>query len=160
MRLSSRVAGWIEADEESVLYLPDGLLGFEDFHEYVLVQPNDLQQVSVIVATEDPEVCFCLIDPNLLLARPYEAGLSDADRDILDLQPDDPVSLFVLVSSGEGGRKLTANLRGPVVLNRRNRVAKQIVVYNPAYSFRQPLVTPEQQEPAEAAHLSGHRLSA
>jgi flagellar assembly factor FliW len=68
--------------------------------------------------------------------------LGDSDKDALEFQPGDAVSIFVIVSSADGGRKVTANLKGPVVVNNRNRMAKQVVIYNPAYSVRQSWLGP------------------
>jgi flagellar assembly factor FliW len=151
MILRSRFFEQIEVDEKSVLYLPDGLLGFEDLKHYILAEVEEFRPFLWLVSVDDPEIGFAISDPQLFFGRPYEVGLSDADKDVLELQTGDEISVFVIVSIWDGGRKITADLKGPVVLNTRNRLTKQVVIYNPAYSVRQPLLTVQEGGAREAA---------
>jgi flagellar assembly factor FliW len=144
MFLSSKALGGMEIDESAILYLPDGLLGFEDLKRYVLVEVDEFLPFLWLVSVEQPEVGFAIADPQLFYGPPYEVGLSDSDKDCLDFQTGDQVSIFVIVSITDGGRKITANLKGPVVLDTRNRLGKQVVVYSPSYSVRQGLLTVEE----------------
>ena len=50
------------------------------------------------------------------------------------------IAIFVVVSMDEGGQRITGNLKGPIVLNVRNRRAKQLVVYGSSFSARQPML--------------------
>lgn len=159
MTLRSNQLGAFEVSDKTSLFLPDGILGFEDLKKYSIVENADAQPFMWLVSQQDPEVCFAVVDPDHIVEEGYEAHLSESDHDTLDLQPGDPISVFVLVSSSDGGRKLTVNLKGPVVLNLRNRVAKQVVVYNPAYGFRQPLLPDGEAQTGHAPERS-QRLSA
>jgi flagellar assembly factor FliW len=138
MKVRTNMMGTVEVSEDATLYVPDGLFGFEDLKRYVVTEVESLSPFRLLISTEDPEVAFAVADPRLIL-EPYSVPLADSDRDLLDLQADDRISMFVLLSTSDTGDGFTANLKGPVVLNTRNRVAKQVVVYNPAYSFRHPL---------------------
>lgn len=145
MKVPTKWMGTVEVSEDATLYVPDGLFGFEDLKRYAVADVETLRPFRLLISTEDPEVAFVIADP-LALFRPYSAPLADSDRDLLDLQPDDQVSMFVLLSAADAGDGFTANLKGPVVLNTRNRVAKQVVVYNPAYSFRHPLDQDQEEQ--------------
>ena len=146
MKVRTKMLGMLEVSEDATLYVPDGLFGFEDLKRYAVAKVESLEPFRLLISTEDPEVAFAIADPRMVL-EPYSVPLADSDRDLLDLQPGDPVSMFVLLSAADAGDGFTANLKGPVVMNTRNRVAKQVVVYNPAYSFRHPLdQDPEGQE--------------
>jgi flagellar assembly factor FliW len=146
MRVRTKLLGSVEVPDDATIYLPDGLLGFEDLKRYVVVEVASAGPFRLLISTEDPEVAFAVTDPSTVLGEEYAVPLADSDRDLLDLQPDDPISTFVLLSTADGDDGFTANLKGPVVLNTRNHVAKQVVVYNPAYSFRHPLTQdPEEQ---------------
>lgn len=139
MKVRTKMMGTLEVSEDATLYVPDGLFGFEDLKRYAVAEVESLEPFRLLISTEDPEVAFAVADPRMVLEEPYSAPLADSDRDLLDLQPGDRVSTFVLLSAADAGDGFTANLKGPVVFNTRNRVAKQVVVYNPAYSFRHPL---------------------
>lgn len=138
MIVRSNVLGTVEVPEDARLYLPDGLLGFEGLKHYVLVDDPLYEPFRWLVAAEDPAVSFAVLDPVDAWGEDYAVTLCDSDRDLLDYQVDDPLQRFVLVSISEAGDGFAADLKGPVVWNTRNRLAKQVVVYNPAYSFRHP----------------------
>jgi flagellar assembly factor FliW len=155
MILQSRSLGEIEVKDDAVLYFPDGLLGFEDLKRYILVEVEEFRPFYWLVSVEEPEIGFAISDPQFFHHTPYEVTLSEADRDVLDLQAGDRISVLVIVSIAEGGRRISANLKGPVVLNTRNRLGKQVVVYSPSYSVRQGILAME--EPAVVATAAAVR---
>jgi flagellar assembly factor FliW len=160
MFLSSKALGKMEVEESAILYLPDGLLGFEDLKRYILVEVEEFVPFLWLISVEQPEVGFAIADPKLFYAPPYEVTLSESDKDCLDIQAGDPVSIFVIVSITDGGRRITANLKGPVVLNTRNRLGKQVVVYSATYSVRQGLLTAEEERVPVAGIASRGRAVA
>jgi flagellar assembly factor FliW len=155
MILRSRTLGEFEVQEDSILYFPDGLLGFEELKRYILVEVEEFRPFFWLLAVEEPEIGFAISDPQLFHRTHYEVPLSEADRDVLDLQGGDTISVFVIVSIQEGGRRISANLKGPVVLNTRNRLGKQVVIYSPSYSVRQGILAVE--EPLEVVTATAQR---
>ncbi len=147
MILRSRTIGQIEVAEDSVLFCTEGLVGFEDLKRFILAEPEEFLPFYWLISVDEPEIGFAIADPQLFFAERYEVPLGDSDKDALDLQPGDTVSIFVIVSITEGGSRITANLKGPMVLNTRNRMCRQVVIYNPAYSVRQPLLDQEVARP-------------
>ena len=143
MILRSRTIGEIRVEEDSVLYFADGLVGFEDLKKFVLAEVQEFQPFMWLVAVDEPEIGFAIADPQFFYPDRYEVPLGESDKDVLDLQTGDTVSIFVIVSIADAGRRITANLKGPVVLNTRNRMCKQVVIYNPAYSVRQAALAPQ-----------------
>lgn len=137
MILRSPLLGEFQATEDSIRYFADGLMGYETLKRFALVETEEFQPFLWMVSVDDPRVAFALAEPELFYADRYDVPLGDSDKDVLDLHPGDTVSIFVLVSTLDGGRRITANLKGPVVVNDRNRLGKQVVIYNPAYSVRQ-----------------------
>jgi flagellar assembly factor FliW len=155
MILRSRSLGEFEVQEDSILYFPDGLLGFEELKRYILVEVEEFRPFFWLLSVEEPEIGFAISDPQLFHRIHYEVPLSEADRDVLDLQGGDTISVFVIVSILEGGRRICANLKGPVVLNTRNRLGKQVVIYSPSYSVRQGILAVE--EPLEVVTAIAQR---
>jgi flagellar assembly factor FliW len=155
MNLRSSILGEIEVEESSVLLLPDGLLGFEDLKHYILAEVEEFLPFLWLISVDEPDIGFAIADPQLFYAPRYEVSLSESDKDVLDLQTGDSVSVFVIVSILEGGRRVTANLKGPVVLNTRNRLGKQVVIYSPSYSVRQGLLATEEPVPVAEMAMRG-----
>jgi flagellar assembly factor FliW len=153
MILHSKMLGRLKVDDGSLLYCADGLVGFEEYQKFYLAEVPEYGPFLWMMSAEEPDLGFAVADPQLFFPGRYEVSLGDAERDALDLQPGDTISIFVIISIMDGGRRITANLKGPVILNTRNRMCRQVVIYNPAYSMRQPLLVPgEERTPlAESA---------
>ncbi len=147
MILRTKSLGEIDFIEEAILHFPDGLLGFEGLKRYILAEVNEFLPFFWLISVDEPEIGFALMDPRLSFGSSYGINLSDADREVLGLTAGDAVSVFVIVSISDGGRRITANLQGPVVLNTRNRTGKQVVIYSPGYSVRQSLLAAEETAP-------------
>ncbi len=121
-----------------VIQLPDGLLGFERVKNYVLLTRPAEEPFMWLQMVGDPKRAFLVVPPNFIMAD-YQPDLSDLDVEFLDLA--EPAEAFVLniVTLRPHGRA-TANLRGPIVINRRTLIGKQVIPVNAAqYAIQHPL---------------------
>lgn len=153
--LHSKMLGRLEVDEASLLYCAGGLVGFEEYKKYYLAEVPEYGPFLWMMSAEEPDLGFAVADPQLFFPGHYEVILGECEREALDLRPGDSISIFVIVSILDGGRLITANLKGPVVLNTRNRICRQVVIYNPAYPMRQPLLAPPVERTPFAASARG-----
>lgn len=119
--------------------MPRGLLGFEDEHEFVLVEEPD-SPVCWLQASDEPQVALPVIEAFLIYPE-YNFDLSDAEAAALKLEgPADATVLVVLTARAEPPM-VTANLLAPIVLNRAERQALQIVLADTQYPMRYPVLT-------------------
>jgi len=134
MRVLTRPYGEIDLDERQRIGLPWGLLGFEDLHDWVLLdaaQPPFIWLQSL----ERPEIAFVLIDP--LVFRPdYAPNADPAEVAGLELAAPDDALVFVIVTVPAEGARMTANLQGPLLINRRTRTGCQVVSTDPRWGVR------------------------
>lgn len=140
MEITTTRFGIVNVDEGSVLRVPGGIIGFSDQQRYVIIEHKPGSPFYWFQALDRPELAFVIIDP-LLFKPDYEVPLSTAL--LGELQVEDPaeVSIYVIVTIPQGRpREMTANLIGPLVINTRARVARQIVLDDEAYSLRHPLM--------------------
>jgi len=126
MRVKTKAYGEIDADERQRVSFPAGLLGFERFKDYILLDAQQkpffyLQSIDV------PDLAFILIDP--FLFRPdYSLDVNDDNLGEIGLsQPDDVLVFAIVTVPGEGGA-VTANLMGPLIINKQNRLGMQTVL--------------------------------
>ncbi len=143
MKVSSEV---LNADAASghLLKLPKGLIGFPDHTSFeLLYQPDQLPFRWLRLIGPDT-VHFVVIEPNGIVPE-YEPELFDEDAAALGLvDPGDALVLnIVSVSHGEPVTA-TVNLVGPIIINRRTGIARQVVLSNHGrYNARHPLVVSE-----------------
>ncbi len=126
MRVKTKAYGEIDADERQRVSFPAGLLGFEQFKDYILLDARQkpffyLQSVGL------PELAFILIDP--FLFRPdYSIDVDDEILAEIGVKDPTEVLVFAIVTVPPDGSAVTANLMGPLIINKTNRKGMQTVL--------------------------------
>ncbi len=137
MRIANGQLGEIDVRSAPALHIPGGLIGFEDHERYYLIDREEFEPFRWLVAADDPQLAFAVVDPDPFLDEPYVVALTEADRTILDLEEGEGVRLLALVSPGERGEPPTLNLKGPIAVAS-NGIARQILVYSSKAPLRHP----------------------
>lgn len=115
---------------ENVLQLPLGLLGFEQFKRYELLSRPEEAPFLWLQVLDQPDLAFIVVAPTAVLPD-YEPQISDEDVAFLDLRTPADALVFNIVTL-RGRNNATVNLKGPVLVNRRTLVGKQIIPLNAA----------------------------
>jgi flagellar assembly factor FliW len=127
------------------LHFAGGLPGFPDARRFVLVRLGDeLSPFSVLRSLDDgpdngPGLEFVVTHPGLFFPD-YEPEIDDDTAERLELQSADDALLLVIVTVAEPVDHSTANLLGPIVVNRHTRAAAQAVLGGAGYATREALV--------------------
>lgn len=128
MKVETYLFGSVEVDPENVISFPEGLTGFANCKRFMLAHETDLGEPAsyTLQSLDDPNLAFQIADP-AALGFHYELALSDAESAILQNPgADDVAVMLVLFKQDSGdGRGLQANVRAPLIINLRNRVALQ-----------------------------------
>ena len=126
MKIATKAYGLIDVDERQRISFPLGLLGFEPLKEYVLLDA-ERQPFYWLQSLEVEQLAFILINP--FLFRPdYELDIDDEDLRDIGLSGPEKALIFAVVTIPPEGEPMTANLQGPLVLNRDTRTGKQAVL--------------------------------
>jgi flagellar assembly factor FliW len=129
--------GLIQASETEIIRIPDGLVGFRAFTQFVLLPDPEVAGLTWLQSVTAPELAFGLIAPPLAIAE-YRAELRPGDRAALELDEERSALTYVILNRGEGGG-LTVNLQGPLVFNLARRLGRQLVLTSSRYAVRYPL---------------------
>jgi flagellar assembly factor FliW len=132
--------GEIEVDADLILRFPEGLIGFENCQQYVVVRHDDTSSFRWLQSLEMAAVAFPIIEPCAF--RPdYAPTISDSDAKVLELNRDSSTLLFTVVSvPANNPRAMTANLLAPLVINGDIRQGKQVIVQDEGYTTRHEVV--------------------
>jgi flagellar assembly factor FliW len=123
---------------KDIIQLPLGLLGFENIKQYVLTA-NPAEEPFMWFQMMDNSKRAFLVAPPARLVPDYRPDISDDDATFLEItDPSDAVVLNIVTL--RNGDRPTVNLKGPVVINRRTLVGKQVIPNNASkYSLHHPL---------------------
>lgn len=126
----------IPMNEGNIFTFPDGVPAFEDHHKFVFFCNTDMQPFFFMKSIGiSPEVSFVCIDPFLICPN-YNLRLSQADLKALELKRSEDAFVFSFVTVRDDVTQITANLQGPVVLNQRKGIGRQIICEGGSYDVR------------------------
>lgn len=134
MRINTKPYGQIDVHEKQKIFFPYGILGFEHLKYYVLFDARQhpfywLQSLDVV------EVAFVLINPRLF--RPdYTLEVDKKDLKEIGLESLEDILDFAIVTIPENTSKMTANLQGPIIINRKTRIGRQSISLNLKWKVR------------------------
>jgi flagellar assembly factor FliW len=113
------------------LELPQGLIGFANYQRAELLYlPDHLPFLWMKLHNGRDELHFIVIEPGGIVPD-YEPEIFDTDAEQLDLRdPAEAMILNIVTLKRQNPVEATVNLIGPVVVNRRTRVGRQLVISN------------------------------
>jgi flagellar assembly factor FliW len=125
--------------KENVISMPLGLLGFERVKKYVLLITPEEEPFYWLQMLDNQSQGFVVMNPSAAVPD-YAPDIAQADIEFLGIQsPADALVLnIVTVRHGQA----TANLKGPIVINRHTLVGKQCIPTNVAEFALQHPVNP------------------
>jgi flagellar assembly factor FliW len=126
MRVTTKAYGEIEIDERQLVNFPSGILGFEKFTRWALLDARQ-KPFYYLQSLELPELAFALIDP-FIFRTDYALDIADEVlTEIGVVNPDDAI-VFAIVTAPSDGGPITANLMGPLIVSRNRRIGMQAVL--------------------------------
>jgi flagellar assembly factor FliW len=134
MKVQTKPYGEMEIEDRQLISFPRGLFGFEDLRRFALF---DAAQAPFywLQSLERVEVAFVLIDPHFF--RPdYTPDVDPAELEEIGITVAEDALVFSIVTIPADSRQMTANLQGPLVINRRSHAARQSISTNPRWGVR------------------------
>jgi flagellar assembly factor FliW len=137
--------GQIEVEDDKVLHFAEGLPAFEDEHEFVIIPYDEESPYVFLQSLTTPDLAFLMTVPFVFFPE-YEFELDDDNQAKLDIKTQEDLLLYVLLTI-PGGKvpEMTANLMAPLVINRANMQARQIVLEHSGYTTKHRLF-PDKKE--------------
>ncbi|MBF0498583.1 MAG: flagellar assembly protein FliW [Candidatus Riflebacteria bacterium] len=131
--------GEIDVSNEDIVQFPEGLLGFNEFHRFVILNSQEGSPFRWLQSLDDGNLAFIIIEPlNFLFS--YDLDLADSDAAFLGLERAEDAVLYSIVTVPENVRDMTANLQGPLVINAINRKGRQVISSNATHSIKANIV--------------------
>ncbi len=139
MRINTNRFGELEVNPKNVLTFPNGLLGFKDVHDFILIDPSENSPLKWLQSINVPELAFVVTDP-LLFKPDYEIRIFRTDLEEIEVNDPENVIQLVIVTVPRDPSKMTANLKGPLLINTENNKGKQLVLDDSEYELKYRLL--------------------
>ncbi len=131
--------GTLNIDEDKIINFPQGILGFEDIKRYVILVFEEYEPFQFLVAVDDPEITFSIVSP-LLVTEKYLPEITKDNVAVIGDFADEDLIMYAIVTIKEDKKKVTANLKGPIIINQKNKIAQQIIIEEEEYSMEHPFI--------------------
>ena len=115
---------------QNKISLPQGLFGFSKIRNMELM--FDKEELPFMWLREEQEngLAFVVLEPGGVLPD-YSVEIADADIKVLGITgPEDTMILNIVTLLPEQSSKISLNLVGPIIVNRKTLVGKQCIINN------------------------------
>lgn len=135
MQLETLQFGAIEVTDDQIITFPKGLLGFEGLHRYVIVDREDCRPFRWLQSVDSGDLALVVIDPHTFFP---DYTVSVHAREVADIGARNPedVEIMVVATIPKEMEKMSVNLQGPILINRMDMQAKQLVLTDSQYSVQ------------------------
>ena len=141
MKIKTTRFGTIDIEEEKIIKMPSGMLGFPDKKKFIILQHQENSPFFWYQSVDDPGLAFVITDPFLFIPD-YKIDLEVTLKE-MSWNGDGNgknLNLFVVVNIPRGmAHKMTGNFIGPILINEKVYQAVQIVLSDSPYTHRFPL---------------------
>ena len=111
---------------DKIIHFPRGLMGYEDQHEFTLLQIKPGASFLMLQSMTDPRLGLLVADPYCFMDD-YQIRITEAEQTILNIASREQVAVLVTVSIPAGRPEKTAlNLSGPILINHEARLGLQV----------------------------------
>lgn len=166
MEVQTRDFGALTFEDKDVITFPLGIVAFDHLHRYVLVETVENSPWRTLQSVEDGNVAFAVVDP-WAVAGKYDPQLSPEDLEFIGVDDIREAAFLAIAVIPDDVRKTTVNLRAPIVINPKTRMAWQVILPGDEYPIRCPVfgvedakVLPVQDESRAGAERRSRQVEA
>ena len=136
MKINTMYHGEVEIEE--VLNFEKGIPGFVDEKQFALLPLSDDETFFVLQSVATPGLAFILSSP-FQFFRTYDFQLDEPAVEELGLEKEKDVAVYSILTVQDPFEKTTANLQAPIIINLKNRKAKQVILHEEQYQTKHPI---------------------
>ena len=132
MKANTRIFGEIDIDESKIITFVNGMVGFPDMKKFTLIYDEEKKNKGGIMwfqSLDEPEFAMPVMEPTVILPE-YNPTVNNELLSPLGELTSDNLYVLVTVTVPSDITKMTANMKGPIIINTDTLLANQIVVEN------------------------------
>ncbi len=145
MEIMTRDFGKVDIDEDKIIEFPEGIPGFKEENEFVLL-PLEKDSLFVIMqSVNNPDLAFITIEPKSII-KDYEFVISEKTEELLEISGIEDIILLNIVNIKDQVEDMTMNLAAPLVININANLGKQVILDDKNYPVKFKLNNTESKE--------------
>ena len=128
MKANTRIFGEIDIEDDKIIRFVNGLVGFPDMVDFALIHDEKKGPggIAWLQSMQETQFAMPVIDP-LLIKATYNPKVEDELLKPLGEFGEDDMLVLVTVTIPSDIKNMSANLKGPIVINTSTRKACQVI---------------------------------
>lgn len=135
MKIKTTRFGELEVDKKDIIEFTEGLLGFENLKKFFIVDPGDQTLILWLQSIDDAGTAFPIIEPKIFQPN-YMVKLLPVELNSLSLENLQNASVYTVLTIPQNVTEMSANLKAPIIINNKTKVARQIVLQDSKLEVR------------------------
>lgn len=139
MVTKTRFFGEVEIDDEKILTLDHGIMGFEDSKKWTIlydIEKGTEGVISWFQSLDFPELALPIISPYAVTDSYSPIVEDELLKPLGEFKDEDLLIFLILTIPSENPKLTTANFRAPLIINPLNKKGIQVIVNNEDYPVR------------------------
>ena len=140
MKINTKVFGEVEIADDKIIHFPSGIVGFPELTEFTLLHDEEKGAGSIhwLQSIQEPGFAMPVMDP-LLVCTDYNPEVDDEFLKPLGGLDPEEILVLVTVTVPSDLKKMSVNLRGPIIINATAKKACQVIVEGEGYQVKYPI---------------------
>lgn len=138
MDVKTRNGKTISVNDDHILHFPEGLFGFELYHNYA-VYDSEYPPFVWMQSIEEPNLAFLIVDP-FLICEDYELDVDDKSLAKIGIKSPADVFVMSIVTIPQGDSPVTANLQGPLIINKNTKECLQVILNSTKWTTKHDII--------------------
>ena len=139
MTIETKLFGKIEVDEEKLITFPQGIIGFPDLKDFMLIHDGEGKgSIRWMQSVQEPAFAMPVVDPLAILPE-YNPDIEDELFKPLGGITQENMLVLVSITVPKEIEKMTVNLKGPIIINSESLKAAQLIIDDDKYQVKFPI---------------------
>lgn len=130
--------GKIEYKDDEIINFANGIPGFENEKEFILVKADQDGTLVLLQSINTPELSFIIANP-FSFYPDYEFKIDEQTKEELKIEKIEEVAVWGILSIPDDFQKATINLSAPLTINTKKRKGKQVILNDPNLQTKTPI---------------------
>ncbi len=136
IQLSTKFFGIKEVSEDEVIQFPEGIYGFTEEKQFIIFKEKEESPFLWLQSLRNPDLAFVIIDPNQIVKN-YKPKILHTDLQMLEVNFLEECKIYAILTIPENKpEEMTINLQGPILLNVKKNIAKQVISLDENHGVR------------------------
>ena len=134
MKAKTRLIGDIDIDDDKVIVMETGMIGFPDLKHFALIRDEEKKKdrklnIMWFQSMDDGDIAFPVLDP-LTVMEEYKPLVNDELISKIGAIEDESTLILVTVTVPKQVEDFSVNLKAPIIINADTNKGAQIIVEN------------------------------